>query len=105
MPRYTIWLGSQLIGLMHEGERFAVHTDHLGRPEAVSNAAGTRVWHAENHAFERRVLSSSLPRGLNIGFPGQYWDAESGLFYNHFRTYDPHTGRYTQSDPIGLAGG
>lgn len=105
VPRYTIWLGSQLIGLMHEGERFAVHTDHLGRPEAVTNAAGTRVWHAENHAFERRVLSSSLPRGLNIGFPGQYWDAESGLFYNHFRTYDPHTGRYTQSDPIGLAGG
>ncbi|MGY6518540.1 MAG: RHS repeat-associated core domain-containing protein [Lysobacteraceae bacterium] len=105
VPRYYIWLGSQLIGLMHEGERFAVHTDHLGRPEAVTNAAGTRVWHAENHAFERRVLSSSLPRGLNIGFPGQYWDAESGLFYNHFRTYDPHTGRYTQSDPIGLAGG
>jgi RHS repeat-associated protein len=105
VPRYYIWLGSQLIGLIHEGERFAVHTDHLGRPEAVTNAAGTRVWHAENHAFERRVLSSSLPRGLNIGFPGQYWDAESGLFYNHFRTYDPHTGRYTQSDPIGLAGG
>ena len=34
-----------------------------------------------------------------------YRDAETGLFYNYFRDYDPQTGRYVQSDPIGLAGG
>ena len=33
------------------------------------------------------------------------YDQESGLYYNYFRTYNPATGRYTQSDPIGLAGG
>jgi RHS repeat-associated protein len=42
---------------------------------------------------------------LNVRFPGQYRDAETGLFYNYFRDYDPQTGRYVQSDPIGLAGG
>ena len=37
--------------------------------------------------------------------PGQYLDRETGLHYNTFRFYDPDIGRFTQPDPIGLAGG
>lgn len=40
----------------------------------------------------------------NLRYPGQVADAESGLHYNYFRTYDPNTARYLQPDPIGLSG-
>jgi RHS repeat-associated protein len=42
---------------------------------------------------------------LNLRFPGQYYDEETGLYYNYYRYYDPETGRYITSDPIGLDGG
>ena len=41
----------------------------------------------------------------NLRFPGQIYDADTGLHYNYFRDYDAVTGRYVQSDPIGLGGG
>lgn len=37
--------------------------------------------------------------------PGQIYDAETGLYFNGWRTYSPQLGRYLESDPIGLNGG
>ena len=75
-----------------------------GRPELVTNASKAVVWKAHNAPFSRGVALDNIG-GLNLGFPGQYHDAETGLWHNHFRTYNPRTGRYLESDPIGLAGG
>ena len=40
-----------------------------------------------------------------LRFPGQYYDQETGQYYNYFRDYDSVTGRYVESDPIGLKAG
>ena len=40
-----------------------------------------------------------------VRFPGQYYDAETNLHYNYYRDYDPQTGRYVESDPVGLVEG
>ena len=36
---------------------------------------------------------------------GQHHDEETGLFYNRYRYYVPHAGRYLTQDPVGLEGG
>ena len=49
--------------------------------------------------------ANSVAFDLPLRLPGQRYDAETGLHYNYFRDYDPSTGRYQESDPIGLDGG
>ena len=83
---------------------FYIHTDHLGTPQRITNAQQSLVWQADYAPFGQATLTTAtLDNPLR--FPGQYFDPHTGLHYNYFRDYDPGTGRYIASDPIGLRGG
>lgn len=79
-------------------------TDHLGTPQRVVGGNGAVLWSGVYDAFgDANITSETITS--NLRFPGQYYDAESGLHYNFFRYYDVEVGRYITSDPIGLLGG
>ncbi len=80
------------------------HNDHLGTPQVLTDEDQTVVWQGSYDPFGKVDETVALVE-QNLRFPGQYLDRESGLHYNYFRDYDPDTGRYVQSDPIGLGGG
>ncbi|MGB5053571.1 MAG: RHS repeat-associated core domain-containing protein, partial [Nitrospirales bacterium] len=81
-----------------------VHTDHLGTPQKMTDATKAIVWDAVYTPFGQ-VHSITGTATNNQRFPSQYAYAETGYSYNYFRDYEPTTGRYVQSDPIGLRGG
>uniref|UniRef100_UPI001EF813EA RHS repeat-associated core domain-containing protein n=1 Tax=Cronobacter sakazakii TaxID=28141 RepID=UPI001EF813EA len=89
-------------------EIYWYHTGLNGLPERVTDADGQTVWRGQFSTWGETERELSVPQWQvpqNLRFQGQYLDRESGLHYNLFRYYDPVAGRYTQMDPIGLAGG
>ncbi|WP_159675620.1 RHS repeat-associated core domain-containing protein [Andreprevotia sp. IGB-42] len=90
---------------------YYIWADQLGTPRQITDPASNAVvWRWDSEAFGNTQANQDPGNTgtqfvYNLRFPGQYYDAESGRHYNYFRDYDPSTGRYVQSDPIGLAGG
>jgi RHS repeat-associated protein len=85
-------------------------TDHLNTPRVGLDNNGVIVWRWNSKGFGDEATDNDpdgngIDRVVNLRFTGQYYDSESGLYYNYYRDYDPTLGRYIQSDPMGLAGG
>jgi RHS repeat-associated protein len=90
-----------------------VEPDQLGTPRAIidptRNVAIWR-WDENSEGFGDTAPNTDPDADgtqliFDLRFAGQRYDQASGLYYNYFRDYDPSTGRYAQSDPIGLNGG
>jgi RHS repeat-associated protein len=89
---------------------YAIHPDHLGTPRIITDYTNQIVWSWKSDPFGNTAPNEDPDNDgetltFNLRFPGQYYDSETGLHYNYFRTYNPATGRYLESDPIGLEGG
>ena len=104
--REYVWLNGEPLAQIDAGSPETLtylHTDHLATPRYGTNAGGSTVWTWDSGAFGKEAPTGSAT--VNLRFPGQYFDSEITLFYNWNRYYNPTTGRYISSDPIGLAGG
>ena len=81
-----------------------LHVNHLGAVEAATGRDGSLVWRASYQPFgAASVVSQGF--ALHLRLPGQYEDAETGLFYNGHRYYDPRRGAYLTPDPLGVPDG
>lgn len=92
------------------GRGYFIHVDHLNTPRLVTDATGNAVWKWDQQEPFGSNPADENPSGLGgfdlpLRLPGQYFDKETNLHHNYFRDYDPDIGRYSRSDPIGIAGG
>jgi RHS repeat-associated protein len=112
-----VWLGDTPVAVIKSDaaapggiQTYAIHADHLDTPRVILDAQGQVRWRWMGEPFGASVAEEQPTANLpalqqSLRFPGQQYEPYGGRHYNHFRDYDPTTGRYVQSDPIGLAGG
>ncbi len=114
----AIWLDEHPVALIvsnaaDRSELSYIQADHLGTARVVidpTRDVAIWEWSAKGEVFGRQEPNVDPDRNgvafeLALRFPGQEATEASGLFYNNQRDYDPVVGRYSQSDPVGLAGG
>jgi RHS repeat-associated protein len=110
----TAWLGDIPVATLRPNGAtvsiFYIHSDALNTPRQITRPSdNTPVWTWNSDPFGTDAANPD-PAGAgtfayNLRFPGQIFDGQAGLHQNGFRDYDSATGRYAESDPIGLLGG
>ncbi|MEV4944366.1 putative T7SS-secreted protein [Streptomyces sp. NPDC053755] len=82
---------------------FAIVTDLIGTPTELVDESGALAWRTRSTLWGTTTWTRDATAYTPLRFPGQYFDPESGLHYNHFRYYDPESARYLTQDPLGLS--
>ncbi len=81
------------------------HNAPDGRPLRMTTRDGQIVWAVRYDVWGGIARKDCELLAQPIRCQGQQEDAETGLFYNRHRYFDPITGAYVSADPIGLRGG
>ncbi|WP_406215677.1 DUF6531 domain-containing protein [Streptomyces decoyicus] len=82
---------------------FSIVTDLVGTPTELLDETGYIAASTRATLWGSTSWSAGSTVQTPLRFPGQYFDPETELHHNYFRTYDPLTARYATPDPLGLA--
>lgn len=82
---------------------FAIVTDLVGTPTELLDEQGAIAARTRTTLWGTTTWNASATAHTPLRFPGQYFDPETELHYNYFRTYDPETARFLTPDPLGLS--
>lgn len=109
-----VWLDNRPVAVYDQSNGTSrwlwLETDLRNAPQLAVDAQQSIVWRWTPDAFGQGSPETD-PDGdrkttdIVLRFPGQISDTETGLYYNWHRYYNPATGRYLSSDPLGLWAG
>jgi RHS repeat-associated protein len=110
MPLAQLATNFSTLGEVSSSKLIYLHVDHLNTPRLATDSTQALLWRWNSDAYgvgapEEDVDGDGKATTIALRFPGQIYDAQTQLSYNYYRDYNPNTGRYVQSDPIGLGGG
>jgi len=92
------------IDVADNNKAYYYHFDGLGSVVALSNSNGDSCQSYEYSVYGQ--VAASDPNHPNpYMFTGRRFDIETGLYYYRARYYNPHIGRFMQTDPIGYDDG
>ena len=100
--RHWVWAHERPVALIESDQVLQLATDARGAPVQALSREGKVVWSAHYNVKGAAAVDPGSTIDVPLRLPGQYADAETGWHANHWRTYSPFTGRYLESDPLGL---
>lgn len=94
-----------MIDAVDNDAEYYYHYDGLGSVVALSDSAGDTVQTYEYSVYGQ--VAAEDPDFLTnpYMFTGRRFDLETGLYYYRARYYNPHIGRFMQTDPVGYSAG
>lgn len=109
----VVWLDDLPVAAIEGDAIRNIEADHIGSPRVVVDRATDKAvwnWSVTADAFGSNAPNEDVDGDgrkyvFDMRFPGQRHDSVTRLFQNGWRDYDPSSGRYIQSDPLGLDGG
>ncbi len=91
------------LAMLQRQELYLYHNDPNGCPTRLLDTGGRVVWAARYDAMGRveKLTANQVDNPLRM--QGQYFDVETGLYYNRYRYFDPAICAFISQDPLGLA--